>query len=407
MFGLIGHKLSHSFSPQIHALLSDYEYNLFEMEENEVGQFLQKREFQGTNVTIPYKKTVIPFLDEVSDTAKRIGSVNTIVKRPDDTLFGDNTDYYGFSYMIKQSGAVIKGKKCIVLGSGGASLTVIAVLSDMKASSVTVISRSGSDNYENISKHFDAEIIVNTTPVGMYPNCGASPIDLSSFTACECVLDLIYNPAKTALLLQAEKLSIPYINGLTMLVAQAKKACELFLDKPLNDSIIPEITEKLTRQSMNIVLVGMPGSGKSTIGHIIAEKLSRKFFDTDTELENNYGDKIPNIIQEKGEQLFRNLEEKSVAECGKQSYCVIATGGGAILRQANIDALRQNGQIVFLDRPIDSLVTNGRPLSSTPEKVQALYETRLPIYNSCCDIKIEVKGTPEEVAEKIIKELEL
>lgn len=407
MYGLIGKKLGHSFSPQIHRELCDYEYKLFEMEENEVGNFLKSADFQGINVTIPYKKTVLPYMSEVSDDVKKIGSVNTIIRRSNGTLAGYNTDYYGFTHMLQSNSISPTGKKCIILGSGGASLTVIAVLKDLGAKEITVISRSGENNYENISKHYDADIIINTTPVGMYPNCGLSPISLCNFTKCKFVGDLIYNPAKTALLLEAEKLGIPYSNGLSMLVAQAKKSSEIFTGNKIDNARIGEITAKLQKQMLNIVLVGMPGCGKTTVGKILAKKLKRRFADTDLIIEQKYGKSIPDIFAEKGEEYFRTLEEETVAECCKESLCVIATGGGAILREKNIDAMRQNGYVVFLTRNINELDTNGRPLSAKPGGVTALYEQRLPIYKKIMDIEVESVSPPEAAADKIIKELAL
>ena len=407
MYGLIGKKLGHSFSPQIHKKLADYEYKLFEMEENEVGDFMKNADFNGINVTIPYKKTVIPYIDRLSDDAKKIGSVNTVKRMPDNTLYGDNTDYYGFKYTLDNNKISPCGKKCIILGSGGASLTAISVLRDMCAKEITVISRTGENNYGNISKHFDAEIIVNTTPVGMYPNCGQAPISLADFTKCEFVFDLIYNPAKTALLLEAEKLGIPYSNGLTMLTAQAKKSSEIFTGNKIDESKIREITESLKKQTLNIVLVGMPGCGKSTLGKILADKLNRRFLDTDSVIEQKFGASIPEIFAQKGEDFFRELEESAVSECGCLSSCVIATGGGVILRQKNIDALRQNGIIIFLDRNIDELASDGRPLSQNPEKIKALYQKRFPIYKECADFEVKVNTAPDLLAEQIIQKLSI
>ena len=407
MYGLIGKKLGHSFSPQIHKRLADYEYKLFEMEENEVGDFMKNADFNGINVTIPYKKTVIPYIDRLSDDAKKIGSVNTVKRMPDNTLYGDNTDYYGFKYTLDNNKISPCSKKCIILGSGGASLTAISVLRDMCAKEITVISRTGENNYGNISKHFDAEIIVNTTPVGMYPNCGQAPISLADFTKCEFVFDLIYNPAKTALLLEAEKLGIPYSNGLTMLTAQAKKSSEIFTGNKIDESKIREITESLQKQTLNIVLVGMPGCGKSTLGKILADKLNRRFLDTDSVIEQKFGASIPEIFAQKGEDFFRALEETAVSECGCLSSCVIATGGGVILRQKNIDSLRQNGIIIFLDRNIDELASDGRPLSQNPEKIKALYQKRFPIYKECADFEVKVNAAPDLLAEQIIQKLSI
>lgn len=406
MFGLIGRKLSHSFSPQIHSFLGDYEYKLFEMEEHEVGDFLAKKDFKGLNVTIPYKKTVIPYLDKISDRAKKIGSVNTIIKLDDGSLFGDNTDYLGFKYMLLKMTDSLKGKKCIILGSGGASLTVQNVIYDMDAKETVVISRSGENNYQNISKHFDANVIINTTPVGMYPNNGISPVNLSDFHNCELVLDLIYNPSKTDLLLQAEKLKIKCANGLSMLAAQGKYAAELFTNNKINDSIIEHITNALSLQMSNVVLIGMPGCGKTTIGKILAQKLNKTFMDTDEYITNITGKTPAEIIQSDGENTFREIEQKAVSDCCKNNACIIATGGGAVLRNENIDAMKQNGKIIFLDRVITMLATDDRPLSSSPEKLKALYEYRYPIYVNSCDIHIKANEKPDKTAQLILAELD-
>lgn len=405
MYGLIGKKLTHSFSPQIHAEFADYKYELFEMEENELEGFLKNTDINGVNVTIPYKKTVIPYLDHISDNAKKIGSVNTVKRLSDNSLYGDNTDYYGFRYTLESKNISVSGKKCIILGSGGASLTAKAVLSDMNAASITVISRNGVDNYSNISKHFDAEIIVNTTPIGMYPDCENALIELASFKQCEFVFELIYNPSKTALLLQAERLGIAYSNGLPMLVAQAKKACEIFTDTVIPSDKIRSVINSIAYKTLNIVLIGMPGCGKTTIGKLLAKKLGREFVDTDVEIVNNYGTSIPQIFATKGECFFRVLEKNVIEVCGKQSATVIATGGGAILNEKNIDALRQNGILVFINRDIKNLARNGRPLSQNFDELKAMYKIRMPLYKQYADIEIISDASPEVLADRIISTL--
>lgn len=397
--GLIGHKLSHSFSPQIHAELADYSYTLFELEPDEVGTFLQNGKFDATNVTIPYKKTVMPFLSEITEEAQKIGSVNTIT-RTEKGLKGDNTDYFGFSYMLKKSGIEVKNKKCLVLGSGGASVTVCAVLKDMGAE-VIVISRSGENNYENLDRHKDARVIVNTTPVGMYPNTGVSPVDLTVFPALEGVLDLIYNPARTQLLLDAQKLNIPCINGLAMLTAQAKKACELFLNTQIADSEIDRITAKIAADSENIILIGMPGCGKSTAGKALAALTGRQFADTDEVIVQKAGMPIPDIFAKYGEAHFRKLEHEAVCECAKKSGLVLATGGGVIKTEKNYDALHQNGKVVWLQRDINLLATDGRPLSQQ-SGVLKLYEERKPLYEAFCDAVVQCNEDASITAKSIL-----
>ena len=399
--GLMGEKLSHSFSPQIHRHLADYGYSLFEMPENEVEGFLKSRKFDATNVTIPYKKTVMPYLDEISDNARRIGSVNTIT-RTEKGLHGDNTDYYGFSYMVKKSRIEIKGRKVLILGTGGASLTANTVCSDMGAVEVVHVSRAGEINYGNVyEKCGDFEVVVNCTPVGMYPKNLISPIDLEKLKNCIGVIDMIYNPAKTQLLLDAERLNIPYINGLSMLVAQAKRACELFVDEAIDDGEIDRITDAIHKETSNIILVGMPGCGKSTVGQILAKECGREMIDTDEMITKSQCRTPAEIITGDGEEKFRQIEHIQVAEAGKMSGKIISTGGGVVTRRENFDALRQNGMIFFINRPLDALATDGRPLSKQT-KLSKMYEKRLPLYRGICDAEVRNDSTPEKCAEEIL-----
>lgn len=406
-FGLLGRKLGHSYSPQIHSLLGNYEYPLYEKEPEEIEEFMTSYSFDGMNVTIPYKETVIPYMSQLSETAKKIGSVNTVKRLPDGKLYGDNTDYYGFSYMLDSAGFDVTDKKVIVLGNGGASKTAVCVCRDKGAKEVTVISRrSETDNYQNIAKHSNADYIINTTPVGMYPNNGESPIDLQLFTKCLGVADLIYNPSKTQLLLDAEKLSIPYVNGLTMLCAQAVKAAEIFTNQSFIKNKATEITKKLEQQMLNIVLVGMPGCGKSTAAKSLAEILGREVIDTDELIKTNEGREIPEIFSTEGEEYFRNAETTAVKFAGKQSGKIIATGGGAILSDENKDALRQNSVVIFLKRDISQLDTEGRPLSIN-NPLEDMYKKRLPHYEAVCDITVEVAHDKQETATRILKGLGL
>ena len=379
---LLGRKLSHSFSPQIHALLADYEYRLQELEPEEVGEFLQKGEFDALNVTIPYKKAVMPYLAEISEQARKIGSVNTIT-RTESGLRGDNTDYYGFSYMLTESGIDVAGKKCLVLGSGGASVTTQAVLADLGAVPV-VISRSGENNYDNLDRHADASVIVNTTPVGMYPKNGVSPIDLTLFPHLSGVVDMIYNPRRTTLILQAKDRGIPAVSGLSMLVAQAKRANEHFFGRPLPDSITADVILKTRRQMENVILIGMPGCGKSTAGKRLAERLGFAFADTDEEIVRMTGRTPAAIIEADGEDAFRKIEHDAACALGKRSSTVIATGGGIVTRAENRDPLRQNGTVIYLSRPLDKLATESRPLTAR-SGVEALFEKRRPLYEAWAD----------------------
>lgn len=402
-FGLIGNPLGHSFSPQIHSLLGDYTYELFPMEESEVAPFLQKREFDGINVTIPYKQTVIPLCDRISDEAKRIGSVNTIVKEADGSLSGYNTDYFGFTLMLKRAGIEPKGKKAIILGSGGSSKTAVCALNDLGASEIVVISRSGENNYQNLHLHSDAFLIVNTTPVGMYPKNGVSPIDLGMFPKCEAVADLIYNPEKTALILEAEKRGIRHTGGLYMLVAQGAKASEFFTKTTYSADDIERVYRGVDCGMRNIVLVGMPGCGKSTVGKHIARLMGRELADSDAFVTEKTGITPADWIKNKGEAEFRKVETEAIAELTKRSGLVIATGGGAVTVPANHPLLRQNGRVFFINRDVSLLPREGRPLSVGDLTV--MYEKRLPLYRAVCDfeIKTDKDSDVKDTAEKIVK----
>ena len=398
--GLLGRTLGHSYSPQIHAHLGTYDYQLFEKEPEDVATFLRSGAFTGLNVTIPYKKAVIEFCDELTPIAKNLGAVNTIVKRQDGTLLGHNTDYFGFKSMVERSGLRVANKNVLVLGSGGASNTAVAVLEDLGAS-VIVISRSGPDNYDNIQRHKDASLIVNATPVGMYPNTEASPVDLSVFSKLEGVFDLIYNPAHTALLQAAEKRNIIAENGLWMLVAQAKESAEYFTGKKIPNNLIQEIYKALKFQMENIVLIGMPGSGKSTIGKIIATQLNRAFCDLDEEIVKHAGCSIPEIFEKQGEEVFRKYETEVISDICMKSGLVIATGGGCVTKERNYPLLHQNGTIVWIKRDINELPTDGRPLSQV-NKLREMYSIRRPLYEAFSDISINNNCDVEKIASCMI-----
>ena len=385
-------------------LMGGYEYLLHEREPDGIEALLRQEPFDGLNVTIPYKKDVIPYLDEVDDLARRLGSVNTIVKRPDGRLEGHNSDYYGFSSMVRRSGVDVAGKKALVLGSGGASVTVVAVLRDMGAD-VVIISRSGENNYDNLHLHRDARLIVNTTPVGMYPNTGKAPLNLALFPRLEAVLDLIYNPARTQLLLDAERLGIPGFNGLWMLVAQAKKSAEWFMDRPLPDSLIGEIHRRLRDRMENVALIGMAGCGKSTIGKLLAEHTGKEFVDADEEIVRLAGKSIPEIFAQEGEEAFRAYETQVLTELGRRSGLVIATGGGCVTKTRNYPLLRQNSRTIWIQRDASLLPTDGRPLSQKTDPA-ILYEWRKPLYAAFADAAIVSDGTKEECLAKVIAALE-
>ncbi len=398
-YGLLGRRLGHSFSPRIHRLLGDYDYRLFEKEPEELDSFLRSGEFEGLNVTIPYKRAVIPYCRELTQQARRIGSVNTIVRREDGTLLGHNTDYEGFLYMVRAAGVDPAGKKALVLGSGGASLTVRTALADLGAEEVVVISRSGPDHYQNLERHQDARLIVNATPVGMYPDTESCLLDLDRFPACEAVLDLIYNPARTQLLLEGEKRGMITANGLGMLVAQARGSAELFRNKPIPDDRVEKITKQIEGETRNILLIGMPGCGKTTVGKALAQAMGRPLVDLDEEIEAREGMPIPQMFALHGEETFRRAEHQVLVDAARRSGTVIAAGGGIITRPENFDPMHRNSVVVFLRRDLDLLPSAGRPLSQRdgPEK---LYRQRKPLYEKAADFAVDnitVEGAVSDI----------
>jgi shikimate dehydrogenase len=386
-YGLIGKTLSHSYSKIIHGFFGNSEYELLELPPDRVEDFLRTPDFLGINVTIPYKETVMAHCVP-DEHAKKIGCVNTIINK-NGTLYGYNTDYFGFSYMAFLAGISFHGKKVVILGSGGTSKTALAVTRDCGASKIVVVSRNGESNYGNIEKHADCEVLVNTTPVGMFPDNGKTPVSLKTFSKLSAVIDVIYNPLRTKFLLEAKKLGIRTANGLFMLTAQALKAHNLFFGNETDTQedflSIEEALSKTERRFSNIVLIGMPGCGKTTIGSELARVYGKDFVDTDELIEAQMGREIPDIIREDGEMSFRELESAVIAEAAAKTNQVIATGGGSVLAEENRDALAQNGIVVFLERPLDRLATDGRPLSVD---LGALYQRRLPFYQSFSQYKI-------------------
>jgi len=386
-YGLIGKTLSHSYSKIIHGFFGNGEYELLELEPDHVENFLRRADFLGINVTIPYKETVMSWC--VPDgQARKIGCVNTIVNR-NGTLYGYNTDYFGFSYMAFLAGIPFNGKKVVILGSGGTSKTAISVTRDCRAREIVVVSRDGENNYGNIGRHADCDVLVNTTPVGMFPDNGKAPLSLGVFSKLSAVIDVVYNPLRTKLLLDAKKLGLRTANGLSMLTAQALRAHNLFFGIETNEREdlmgVEEVLSKTEKHFSNIVLIGMPGCGKSTIGRELANFYGKNFVDTDGLIEARTNRKIPDIIAEDGEPRFRELESGVIVEAAARTNQVIATGGGSVLAEGNRDALVQNGIVIFLERSLDRLATDGRPLSVD---LEALYQRRLPLYESFCQYKI-------------------
>ena len=404
-YGCIGKKLTHSFSREIHRELADYEYELIELAEDEVPSFFEGRDFAAVNVTIPYKQTVIPYLDSISDIAKRIGAVNTVVNR-NGRLYGYNTDYYGMKALIEKIGVSLRGKKVLVLGTGGTGKTARVVAADLGAAEILTVSRRRGEDvitYDEASElHCDAEVIINTTPSGMYPDCESKPISISSFPRLEGVVDAVYNPLCTGLVLDAKERGIKAEGGLYMLVMQAVVAVERFLDTEVEKSEADRVFASVLASKENIVLTGMPGSGKSTVGKLLSVD-GYSFIDTDEEIEKRCGCTIRELIEEKGEKYFRDLESDVIRDVSSVGCRVISTGGGAVLRDENVYALRRNGKLFFIDASLARLsATESRPLSKTREKLERLYNERIDIYKATADAVVPDMSTPEAEAEYIL-----
>lgn len=405
-YGLIGEKLGHSFSKEIHEMIGYYKYEIHEVAKNDIDQFMKEKDFVGINVTIPYKETVIPYLDNISPQAASIGAVNTIINI-DGKLYGHNTDYFGMLALIKKNNIDCKDKKVLILGTGGTSKTAYAVVKDLGASIIlkaSINNEEGTITYEEaVNIHNDAEVIINTTPVGMYPNNDGCIIDLSKFKNLVGLIDVVYNPLRTNLVLNAKNLNIPSEGGLYMLVGQAVYACGLFLDKEIDLSVIDTIYNKLKTDKENIVLIGMPSSGKTTIGKILSEKLNKTLVDTDSLIVDKIGMSIADYMKNHTEKEFRDIETICVKEAAKMSSVVIATGGGAILRSENVKALKQNGKLYFLKRSLELLTpTTSRPFSSDAESLKKRYIERLPIYESVCDVCVDNNDEISLAVEAII-----
>ncbi len=384
-YGLIGEKLGHSFSKDIHERIADYTFDLIPLSKEEFKTFMEKKEFTALNVTIPYKKDVIPYLDEMDEHAKAIGAVNTIVNR-DGKLKGYNTDFTGFLYMVKKHNVHMEGKKVLIIGNGGASAAIQEVVQHESAGSmviVDVVPGNGAISYDEMfSSHLDAEIIINTSPIGMYPRIGNAPIDISMFHKCEAVLDVIYNPILTRLCFEAQEMDIKRVNGLEMLIAQAKQSVEIFLDKSIDDQIIDDIYQDMLRERCNIVLIGMPSAGKTTIGKMLENRMQKEFIDLDDIIIEKAGKSIPEIFEESGEAGFRAIETEAAIEVSKLNNKIIATGGGTIKHKVNMDYLRQNGITIFIDRDVDKLISSdpNRPLSKSTDALEKMHAERLPLY---------------------------
>lgn len=404
-YGCIGEHLSHSFSKEIHNALADYDYILKELTREELPEFLINREFKAINVTIPYKQDVIPFLDFVSDEAKSINAVNTIVNR-DGKLYGYNTDFYGLKSLIERENISLNGKKVAILGSGGTSNTAVAVADSMGAETVKKVSRNkkeGYITYEELYEVFsDCEIILNTTPCGMFPNIGTAAVDLDKLPKVEAVFDAVYNPLKSKLICDAKERGLVATGGLYMLVSQAAYAVEKFIESPVNDSEVEKIFKNLYKNKMNIVLIGMPASGKTSVGKELEKVLNKSFVDTDDLIVENTKKSIPDIFKDSGEKAFREIEKDVIFNISKENNKVIATGGGAVLNKENIDILKENGRVYFINRPLEMLIaTDDRPLSSNRADLEKRFNERYSMYVNSADVVIDGTGTVKQVAERI------
>ena len=404
-YGVIGESLKHSFSKEIHSLLADYEYELCEVFSDALDSFLCKRDFSAINVTIPYKEKIIPYLDGVDEAAREIGAVNTVVNR-NGRLFGYNTDFYGMTMLIKHAAITLADKKVIILGSGGTSRTAHAVARVLGAREIFKVSRSAKDGAitygELYERHTDADVIINTTPVGTYPNIFDTPIDLFPFQNLSGVIDVVYNPLKTPLILAARERGIPAEGGLYMLVVQAVRASEIFTDTKYPESTLDGIYEKILTEKSNIVLIGMPGSGKSTVGKLLADECHKEFIDTDELIEKEAGKAVSEIFAECGEAFFRDKEAEVVRKVSLKGGAVISTGGGVPLRKESVEALKENGKIYFIDRPLGAIIpTSDRPLAKTREEIEKRYNERYAIYTAAADAVIDADTDVRGVADKI------
>ncbi|MBE6735878.1 MAG: shikimate kinase [Ruminococcaceae bacterium] len=407
IYGLLGEHLGHSFSPFLHHALGDEAYRLYELPVQELEAFVKQENIGGLNVTIPYKETVLPFADELSPAVEAIGAANTLYRR-DGRLIAENTDVLGFLYLLDANRIDVDGKKVLVFGSGGACKAVLEALRRKGAGEVLVVSRRGGDapliSYDELPDHTDADVVVNTTPVGMYPDNLASVTDLSRFDHLSGVVDIVYNPLRTGLLLQAEALGIPHANGLGMLVAQAVRAHEFFFDTNVDDRVIEDLTARLTRNATNLVLIGMPGSGKSSVAKLLSEKTGREAIELDRAIEEAAGKPIPAIFAEDGEDVFRDLESSCIATAGARNGVILSLGGGAVTRERNYLPLHQNGRIYCLKRDLSLLAMDGRPLSKDLDTLRTMEQERAPMYERFADVTVVNDGTLEDAAETILKD---
>lgn len=407
-YGCIGEKLGHSFSKEIHNALADYDYCLKELKREELGDFFRNKEFKAINVTIPYKQDVIKYLDWISTEAKAINAVNTVVNK-NGKLYGYNTDYYGLKALIEKNNISLKDKKVVILGSGGTSNTAFAIAKDMASREIYKVSRTAKTNcicYDELyEKHSDCDIVINTTPCGMYPRAGATAVDLSKMSNLEAVFDAVYNPLKSQLVLDAEKMGVTATGGLLMLVSQAAYAVEKFIETPVDAHKTEKVFQSIYKDKMNIVLIGMPTSGKTSVGKALSQKIGKTFADCDKAIEEREKRSIPKIFRQEGEAFFRNVEKNVVRDISMRNSQLISTGGGVILNYENIENLKSNGRIYFIDRPLEQLIAaTDRPLSGTREDLEKRYRERYGLYNAIADVVVDGSGTVDDVAELIMED---
>ena len=405
-FGLLGRTLGHSFSPRIHNALGNTNYELFEREPSQLQEFFANPELQGINITFPYKVNALEACDVVDPRAERIGCVNTMVRK-DGKWHGYNTDYDGFVFTLKHAGIDVSSKECIILGDGASSATVHVALEDLGAKSITHLSRKTAPLYTDAPNYYETtQIIINCTPIGMYPHNPASLIDIMQFSKLEGVVDLIYNPRRTILLLQAEMMDVPHCDGLPFLVAQGVEAANHFQGESFGTKEIEQILRDMRREKENIILIGMPGVGKTTVGKAIGKKMGRTCIDVDQELAKEIGD-ISKYITEQGEVAFREKEADMIAKLGTQTGIVISTGGGCVTVPKNFAHLRQNGRIYQLTQPVEKLSTSGRVLSGgSIERLRELEETRTPMYESFAQCIVEHNRNAPETVAAILEDFE-
>lgn len=405
-YGLLGERLPHSFSKIIHEKIGLYNYELKELSPNSFEEFMKNKQFKGVNVTIPYKQKVMDYCDYIDDKAKEIGAVNTVVNK-DGKLYGYNTDFYGLKLLCVNNGIEFNNKKVLILGNGGTSKTAMAVAKDMGAKHILIAHYKTAENivsYDDVIKyHTDVDFIINTTPVGMFPKNDGVIIDLLSFKNLSAVIDVIYNPINTNIVLQAKSMGIKAVGGLYMLVAQAVKSADLFLKLNSTVNILEKVYSELLKEKLNIILIGMPASGKSTIARAVCQITGQNLIDTDELIVEKYGN-ISEIFKNKGEEYFRNAETQIIKEVAKQTGVVISTGGGAVLKKENVNSLKQNGLFYFLDRPLNELLpTDDRPLANDVNKIKKLYNERIDLYKSLADITVKVTNDPQFAVDQILK----